>query len=382
MRLLTPTLLAAAAALPTGATPVVLDDFSSDANFVAGRYTFYHVVNWANVPLADSVTVSDGTLKIDTIDINGSVRGYATAAQMWNAGEALRRVGDRVSVELTGIADRRTAGLFIDGDLAGRENGAELRWSGWDNDLVVSELMPDYGTTVRTTKAPPVTYEPVTDWASVEVFMEVRVAAVGPTGLDLIVDVTSDTLEPLSVGFTVPGSQAYFGPVAWNNRIDDPSSSYIRAEHDNLIFTPFVPEAGDLNGDGAITNGDISAFVMALTDRDGYATTYPGLDPDAIGDLTGDGVMTNGDIAGFVDLLTTVSSLTASADLDELTSLAAVPEPSSLALLSLGGLLFTRRRRAVSERASPFERLRHEMPARGFEPLTCALGKRCSIQLS
>ena len=58
----------------------------------------------------------------------------------------------------------------------------------------------------------------------------------------------------------------------------------------------------------------------------------------------------------FVDLLTTVPSLTASADLDELTSLAAVPEPSSLALLSLGGLLLTRRRRAESEQATPLER--------------------------
>ncbi|MEM1298764.1 MAG: hypothetical protein AAGH68_05735, partial [Pseudomonadota bacterium] len=37
---------------------------------------------------------------------------------------------------------------------------------------------------------------------------------------------------------------------------------------------------GDLNGDSALTDADIAAFVLALTDPDAYAQAYPGLDPD------------------------------------------------------------------------------------------------------
>ena len=73
---------------------------------------------------------------------------------------------------------------------------------------------------------------------------------------------------------------------------------------------------------------------MALTDPGGYADAFAGLDPDAIGDFTGDGLLTNGDIAGFVDLLTGGAP-----------SASIIPEPTSLALLGLGGLMIARRRR-------------------------------------
>ena len=98
---------------------------------------------------------------------------------------------------------------------------------------------------------------------------------------------------------------------------------------------------GDMNGDGSVTNGDISAFVLALTDPAGYASAYPTLDPDQLGDFTGDGSLTNGDISDFVNALT-APSITA----PELSAIAAVPEPGSLALLGIGGLLLARRRHA------------------------------------
>ena len=88
---------------------------------------------------------------------------------------------------------------------------------------------------------------------------------------------------------------------------------------------------GDLNGDGALTNDDISLFVQALTDAPGYAAAFPGLDPNELGDFTGDGILNNADIQGFVDALDPFGGV--------------VPEPTSLALLGLGGLLATRRRR-------------------------------------
>lgn len=106
-----------------------------------------------------------------------------------------------------------------------------------------------------------------------------------------------------------------------------------QVDFNNIGFTGELSSIvlGDLNGDGALTNGDISAFVLALTDVPGYASTYPGLDPDARGDFTGDNQLTNGDIAGFVDALTGGPGV--------------VPEPGSLALLSLGALALVRRRR-------------------------------------
>lgn len=60
---------------------------------------------------------------------------------------------------------------------------------------------------------------------------------------------------------------------------------------------------GDMNCDGVISVGDISGFVLALTDPAGYATTYPGCDINRA-DTNGDGVVSVGDIAGFVSLLT------------------------------------------------------------------------------
>jgi hypothetical protein len=61
--------------------------------------------------------------------------------------------------------------------------------------------------------------------------------------------------------------------------------------------------AGDVNCDGLVNNGDIDAFVLALTDAPAYAATYPGCDILAA-DVNGDGLVNNGDIDAFVALLT------------------------------------------------------------------------------
>ncbi len=61
-------------------------------------------------------------------------------------------------------------------------------------------------------------------------------------------------------------------------------------------------EVGDLNCDGLVNNGDIDAFVLALTDPLAYAATYPDCDRN-LADINGDGEVNNGDIDGFVALL-------------------------------------------------------------------------------
>ncbi|MEM6259316.1 MAG: hypothetical protein AAGI37_13610 [Planctomycetota bacterium] len=309
------------------AQSVLLDDYASDANFQAGKYTFYEVFGRFRIPVVDSVTVSDGTLKIDVIDENGRPLP-STNAYMWNAGEALRRVGDRVSVELTGVSQFRTAGLYIDSDLAGPENGAEIRWNGYNNNLHLTARL-DSGHQNITIQPEP--YVPIGDWALVEMVMEVRLTSVADSGLTLTVDVASSAFPTVSGEVVIPGELGYFGPVAWYNFSSEPSP-YPRSEHDNLTFTPFAPETGDLNGDGVINNLDISAFLLAMTDRARYETAFVGLDADGIGDFSGDGLMDNRDISGFVDALTGPTLL-------EALLLESVPEPASIFLLGAAGLI-------------------------------------------
>ena len=52
---------------------------------------------------------------------------------------------------------------------------------------------------------------------------------------------------------------------------------------------------GDLNCDGLVNNGDIDAFVMALTNSNMFATKYPSC-YRLLADMNGDGVANNGDV--------------------------------------------------------------------------------------
>jgi hypothetical protein len=64
-----------------------------------------------------------------------------------------------------------------------------------------------------------------------------------------------------------------------------------------------VPLGGDANCDGLVNNGDIDAFVLALTDSANYAAQYPSCDILSA-DVNGDSLVNNGDIDAFVALLT------------------------------------------------------------------------------
>ncbi len=102
---------------------------------------------------------------------------------------------------------------------------------------------------------------------------------------------------------------------------------------DGSIAVSLAMLRGDMNLDGVVDTGDVAPFVLALTDPATYLAQY-GVDEATMivaGDINGDGVFDTGDVAPFVQLL--VSG-----------GLQSVPEPGSLALLGLGGLLLLWRR--------------------------------------
>jgi hypothetical protein len=83
---------------------------------------------------------------------------------------------------------------------------------------------------------------------------------------------------------------------------------------------------GDMNGDGAANFADIGGFVATLTNRDNYGAANPWLQVAYISDFNGDGPTNFADIGGFVAALSGAPSP------------AAVPEPSTLALLCMAGV--------------------------------------------
>ena len=72
---------------------------------------------------------------------------------------------------------------------------------------------------------------------------------------------------------------------------------------DTGVVLRIASPAGDMNCDGAVDFFDIDAFVMALTDPDGYAATFPDCDINNA-DINGDGSVDFFDIDAFVALVT------------------------------------------------------------------------------
>ena len=78
------------------------------------------------------------------------------------------------------------------------------------------------------------------------------------------------------------------------------------ADFENFALPKFGVLAfvlGDANDDGVLSNLDIAAFVLALTNPVAYQAMYPDVDTDIVLDMNGDGVFDNLDIADFVDAL-------------------------------------------------------------------------------
>ena len=88
---------------------------------------------------------------------------------------------------------------------------------------------------------------------------------------------------------------------------------------------------GDMNLDGGLNTGDVAPFVLALTDPQAYQDQF-GIDPARVGDINQDGSFDTGDVAPFVQRLVGGGP-------------PSVPEPGSLILLGVGGVVLLRRQR-------------------------------------
>jgi hypothetical protein len=115
-------------------------------------------------------------------------------------------------------------------------------------------------------------------------------------------------------------SEAFSGPQA-----DDIAGAV-------YLYGAVAPLTGDMNGDHEFDFGDTTAFVLALTDRPAFETTFPGVNADVVGDMDGSGGFDFGDIVPFINMLNAPVSLA------ELSGAARtpVPEPASGALLVMG----------------------------------------------
>jgi hypothetical protein len=87
---------------------------------------------------------------------------------------------------------------------------------------------------------------------------------------------------------------------------------------------------GDMNGDGAVNQGDVGLFMSAITDPNGFKQQYPWLQTDYIADFNEDRLININDLPGFQQ--------------------AVIPEPATVLTAIIGALIgvrIHRRRRAM-----------------------------------
>jgi GH35 family endo-1,4-beta-xylanase len=125
---------------------------------------------------------------------------------------------------------------------------------------------------------------------------------------------------------TLPNG-AFYGDYA--AIINGKSYTFTYDASTNSYQVVVTPVLGDFNRDGHVTAADVVAMEAALADLPDYEAAQ-GMNStylDSIGDFNHDGVVNNADLQGLLDYLKSGGG-----------SSGAVPEPVSLALLSLGGL--------------------------------------------
>ena len=193
----------------------LLDDYSSDQNFVDGKYSFVSVFNGGG----NDPQVSGGELKINSF--NGTST-FGTSAFLWNEGPQLQNVGDQVSVEVRfdggPIAAGSThIGLWLSDTLDGSGATQEVNMGRLIGDSYVMQVV---GITTTPLDGAPIG----------NATLSVDVVGATDTALDLIVTLAGNGFSSVSQTFTVNATMLSYGPVAF----DTDGTNGI---HDNLTFT-------------------------------------------------------------------------------------------------------------------------------------------------
>lgn len=227
------TLIAAAAlslCLATTANAQVLDDYTTNANFVGGNYDFVSIFAGAG----NDPQVTGGELKINTF--NGSST-FGTAAFLWNAGEKLVNVGDFVSIELRFDSGPLTAasthiGLYLSDALGVGANNQEINMGRFFGGNYIMQLV---GVTNINLDAAPTGNATLT----------IEVTAAPGASLDMTATLSGPGFTTVMQPFSVAAAELFFGPVAFDT---DGSNGAM----DNFTFGNVDPTQfqDSCNGDG------------------------------------------------------------------------------------------------------------------------------------
>lgn len=122
------------------------------------------------------------------------------------------------------------------------------------------------------------------------------------------------------------GGNEYSGFAQSNGTIVTPPGAF--PQHSNIIEVR-NSRRGDMNGDGNANSADIGGFIAVLnTGVTAYSNQFPWLQVRYISDFDQSNATNSADIGGFI------------AALNGAPSPAAVPEPSTVALVCMGGVVF------------------------------------------
>ncbi len=148
-----------------------------------------------------------------------------------------------------------------------------------------------------------------------------------PTNVVREVEIAPDGgvwLASMSFIFPYPGGLSHFDGETWttyraessplqHNQIEELAIRPIASGYELwvgasaggaiTVLTIDTGLVGDTNCDGVVSVGDISSFVLALTDPAGYALAFPACEITRA-DINADGVVSVGDIGPFVAILT------------------------------------------------------------------------------
>ena len=117
--------------------------------------------------------------------------------------------------------------------------------------------------------------------------------------------------------------------AAWNGTFQ---LSYVNTVVGDPLMRWHPRLLGDMDISGEVNSDDIGPFILAMTQLDSYVELY-GLDPVVMGDMDGSNSFNSDDISLFIGLLPGSPPG------------GAVPEPTALCLLAMGGLALIRRQR-------------------------------------